>query len=115
VIEGRILEVGRPNWDGKVFVGWYRDANLKQLYNMNTKVISEMTLYARWENPSPAGWFSVDAQGTLVGCNPPDGTATVVIPEGVKEIPAWFVLAFGLNQPGKPGFPTGKGIKEFIL
>ena len=115
VIEGRTLEVGRPDWDGKVFVGWYRDAGLKQLYNMNTKVISEMTLYARWENPSPPEWFAINANGVLEACFAPAGTAVVVVPEGVKVIGDWFVLASGLNAPGKPGFPTGKAIKEFIL
>ncbi len=115
VREGGTIELDRPSMEDKVFVGWYKDATLKQLYNMSTKVLADVTLYARWVDPSPAEWFAVDGQGTLVGCAPPDGTAIVVIPEGVKEIPAWFVLANGLNEPGKPGFPTGKNIKEFIL
>ena len=115
VREGATVELDRPSMEGKVFVGWYKDAAFTQLYNVSAKVITDINLYARWVDPSPMEWFAIDGLGTLVGCAPPDGTTTVVIPEGVKEIPAWFVLATGLNEPGKPGFPTGKNIKEFIL
>ncbi|SDD71510.1 InlB B-repeat-containing protein [Niabella drilacis] len=115
VIEGRTLSLQKPGREGYVFVGWYADEGLTNIYNMNTKIVSDLTLYARWVQPSPQGWFNIDAAGNLLSCAPPEGTTTVVIPEGVKTIPDWFVLANGLNQPGKPGFPSGKAVKEFIL
>lgn len=115
IVEGKYLTVDKPVYAGFVFVNWYEDAGMTKLFNFNEPVTADKTLYARWVTPSPAGWFSIDANGVLVGCAPPAGTATVVVPDGVKAIPAWFILANGLNAPGKPGFPTGKDIKEFVL
>lgn len=115
VVEGKYLTVDKPVYAGFVFVNWYEDAGMTKPFNFNEPVNSDKTLYARWVTPSPGGWFSIDANGVLVGCSPAAGATTVVVPEGVKVIPAWFVLANGLNAPGKPGFPTGKDIKEFVL
>ena len=115
VIEGRTMELDKPKYDGHIFVAWYMDNEFGKIFSFNTPVTSDLTLYARWETPSPESWFAVDGNGVLTSCAPPDGTVTVVIPEGVKAIPAWFILANGLNEPGKPGFDTGKNIKEFIL
>lgn len=115
IVEGKYLTVDKPVYAGFVFVNWYEDAGMTKPFNFNEPVTADKTLYARWVTPSPAGWFSIDANGVLVGCVPPAGTATVVVPDGVKAIPAWFILANGLNAPGKPGFPTGKDIKEFVL
>lgn len=115
VIEGRKIEVDKPVYDGHTFVSWYEDAEFSKLFSLNTAITTDITLYARWLEPSPSGWFSIDANGVLTSCSPPDGTKVVVIPEGVKTIPAWFILANGLNEPGKPGFDSGKNIAEFIL
>lgn len=115
IVEGKYLTADKPVYAGFVFVNWYEDAGMTKPFNFNEPVTADKTLYARWVTPSPAGWFSIDANGVLVGCAPPAGTTTVVVPDGVKVIPAWFILANGLNAPGKPGFPTGKDIKEFVL
>jgi len=115
VIEGRYLVLANPTYAGFVFVNWYENSEMTKLANLKDPIIANKTLYAKWLAPSPSSWFSIDGAGTLTSCNPPAGTTIVVIPEGVKAIPAWFILANGLNAPGKPGFPTGKNIKEFIL
>ena len=39
-----------PTKDGNVFTGWYRDANLTEIYNFAAPVESDLTLYARWGN-----------------------------------------------------------------
>jgi len=115
VKEGKYLEVTKPVLDGSVFVNWYENQELTLLFDAGKPITTDKTLYARWEKNSPSTWFIIDGSGVLTACTPPDGTKTVVIPEGVKAIPAWFVLANGLNEPGKPGFPNGKNIQEFIL
>jgi len=115
VIEGRKIELEKPVFAGNIFISWYEDAGFTKIFNLNTGITADLTLYARWEKPSPASWFNIEGDGVLSSCSPPDGTSVVVIPEGVKTIPAWFVLANGLNEPGKPGFDTGKNISEFIL
>jgi|GEM_PF-1173007 len=115
VKEGKYLEVPKPVLDGSVFVNWYENQELTLLFDAGKPITSDKTLYARWEKNSPSSWFVIDGSGVLTSCTPPDGTKTVVIPEGVKAIPAWFVLVNGLNAPGKPGFPNGKNIQEFIL
>ena len=115
VREGRSLDLDRPTFANHVFVAWYEDAAFTKLYSSRTPITADKKLYARWVEPSPESWYAINENGTLVACNPPEGTKIVVFPEGLKEIPAWFILATGLNDPGKPGFPNGKNIEEFIL
>lgn len=115
VIEGRRIQLDKPTYEEHVFVGWYEDVLFTKIFNFSTTITADKKLYARWVEPSPASWFGINENGVLTACNPPEGTKIVVFPEGLKEIPAWFVLATGLNEPGKPGFPTGKNIEEFIL
>lgn len=38
-----------PKKADKVFGGWYKDKNLTDKYNFNTKVTSDMILYAKWD------------------------------------------------------------------
>ncbi|MDR2867711.1 MAG: InlB B-repeat-containing protein [Acholeplasmatales bacterium] len=38
-----------PTKSGFVFVGWYTDADLTYLYDFNTLVYYDFTLYAKWE------------------------------------------------------------------
>ena len=43
----------RPNNPTKAcsrFVGWYTNSSLTNLYNFNTRVYKNMTLYAKWED-----------------------------------------------------------------
>jgi len=116
VIQGKYLAMpNKPTLNGSVFIGWYEDALFSSPFNFNQPILTDKTLYVRWEKQSPSSWFTIDGNGLLTSCVPPDGTTVVVIPSNVKAIPAWFVLANGLNEPGKPGFATGKNIKEFIL
>lgn len=114
VREGFTVNVEPPTYPDHIFAGWHVDESLTTLYDLDIPVTEALTLYARWVMPSPSSWFVVD-DGVLVQCTPPDGTEVVVIPEGVTTIPDWFVLANGLNEAGKPGFPAGKDIREFIL
>lgn len=116
VIQGKCFAIpDKPTLNGSVFIGWYEDAEFSNPFNFNLPILTDKKLYARWENQSPSSWFTIDGNGLLTSCTPPDGTKVVIIPSNVKAIPAWFVLANGLNEPGKPGFATGKNIKEFIL
>jgi len=112
--EGHLPILDAPAYPDHVFVNWYLDEALTELFDPTVPISEDLTLYARWVTPSPSSWFVID-NGTLTMCTPPDGTDVVVIPEGVTTLPDWFVLANGLNEPGKPGFPTGKDIREFIL
>lgn len=98
VRSGKHIDYFRPNADGdKVFGGWYVDAACSEAFEFETTIIeSDTTLYALWHDPSPAEWFTID-NGVLTGCTVPEGTKTVVVPEGVTEIGQWLVLANGGN------------------
>ncbi|MFR9503955.1 MAG: InlB B-repeat-containing protein [Rikenellaceae bacterium] len=37
-----------PTKEGYSFVGWYNDADLSEAWDVNTKIISNITLYAKW-------------------------------------------------------------------
>ncbi|MBQ3000127.1 MAG: leucine-rich repeat protein [Oscillospiraceae bacterium] len=50
-----------PTKEGFIFGGWHTDAALTQLYDFGKPVISDMTLYAKWEEkPVSGGGSSVD-------------------------------------------------------
>ncbi|MCM1557852.1 MAG: InlB B-repeat-containing protein, partial [Anaeroplasma bactoclasticum] len=38
-----------PERDGYIFKGWYTDEALQNAYNFSTKVLEDITLYAKWE------------------------------------------------------------------
>ncbi|MBQ1678253.1 MAG: InlB B-repeat-containing protein, partial [Oscillospiraceae bacterium] len=43
-----------PTKDGFAFAGWYSDAALTQAYAFSAPVTADLTLYAKWEEESPA-------------------------------------------------------------
>lgn len=45
---GTITEPTAPTKDGYNFSGWYSDSGLTTLYDFNTAVTSDITLYAKW-------------------------------------------------------------------
>lgn len=112
---GREPILPNPSEEGYAFVGWYKDDQFKNLFTTDEPSREDITLFGRFERYSPASWFSVSQNGVLEKCTPAAGTSVVVLPEGITHIPDWFVLANGLNEPGKPGFATGADIREFIL
>lgn len=65
---GKLTEPTAPTKDGYNFVGWYIDSSLQNAYDFNSKVLEEMTLYAKWEekpvDPSlPVYTISYNPQG----------------------------------------------------
>ena len=53
-----------PIKDGKVFTGWYSDAELTEIYNFSTQVNEDITLYASWVNPeTPQYWVTFNSNG----------------------------------------------------
>lgn len=49
ILRGALVkEPVSPFKAGMMFAGWYTDANLTQLYDFNTPVMSDLTLYAKW-------------------------------------------------------------------
>lgn len=93
--KGSYIDYFRPQYADKAFGGWYTDKECTSPYDFTMSQVSEdMTLYAKWHDPSPADWFTI-TDGVLTGCTVPAGTRTVVVPEGVTQIGQWFVLANG--------------------
>lgn len=45
---GRVAKPADPTKSGYTFDAWYADEELETLYNFQTKVTSDMTLYAKW-------------------------------------------------------------------
>lgn len=91
--QGSYIDYFRPTYGDKAFGGWYTDKECTRQFDFPmTQVSEDLTLYAKWHDPSPADWFTI-SDGVLTGCTVPAGTQTVVIPEGVTQIGQWFVLA----------------------
>ncbi len=55
VVQGTYInKPTNPTLTGKVFAGWFKDKELKIIWNFaNSTVHSDMTLYAKWEDPTP--------------------------------------------------------------
>ncbi len=47
--EAILTELPEPYRDGYVFDGWYVDPNLQIPYELNEKIRSSFTLYAKWD------------------------------------------------------------------
>ena len=45
---GKITEPSNPTREGYTFTGWYTDLNCSNLYDFNSQVTSDFTLYAGW-------------------------------------------------------------------
>ena len=68
VIEDKTVEEGKtvsapkkPENEGYIFDGWYADAEYSSKYDFKTKVMSDLTLYAKWTLivPSTVKWAGV--------------------------------------------------------
>ena len=44
----KITPPTRIEKDDYIFAGWYKDAELKQIFDFDTEIVSDITLYARW-------------------------------------------------------------------
>lgn len=80
-----------PKRTGYTFVNWYRDSRLTQVYNFNSPVTSNITLYAKW-NPIPPAKKTV-----------PDTTRTEVYGDVLYKVTVSHaangtVTAFKLNN-----------------
>jgi uncharacterized repeat protein (TIGR02543 family) len=75
---GKVAQVTPPTRAGYTFGGWYSDAALTSLWDVNTAVTGNMTLYARWSSNQP----STDVESHTLGVvkvypNPTSGMVTV--------------------------------------
>lgn len=97
-------KIEKPEYKGNTFVNWYEDPEFTKPFNPLGKVTNDITLYARWVKKSPSDWFTIDDNGMLLSCTPPEGTTVINMPDEVKIIPSQFVIQNNLRL-----------IKEFIL
>ena len=44
-----VSALSNPVREGYTFIGWYTDKDYKNKYDFNTKITSDITLYAKWE------------------------------------------------------------------
>jgi len=54
-----------PTKEGYDFVGWYTDEQLKNEYDFNTSITSNLTLYAKWEVKKYEVMFVTDSDTTI--------------------------------------------------
>ena len=85
-----------PVKDGFVFDGWYSDKSLTKVFDINTKIVSSMTLYAKWvENPGDNSKnelvLTVGKKDASVFGETKENDVSPVIRNGRTMLPARFV------------------------
>lgn len=78
-----------PQKIGARFAGWYTDPNYTERYNFLIPVTADMTLYASWAYPAPAGVLKLPAILTSIEDQAFAGVGAegVIIPDSVNFIP----------------------------
>ncbi|MDR0301608.1 MAG: InlB B-repeat-containing protein [Treponema sp.] len=71
---GMVSRPDAPAKSGFIFVDWYSDSGLTALYNFNTPVINDITLYAKWLQSIAS--IAITVTGPATG-DTPNTTATV--------------------------------------
>jgi len=56
----KLVKPEDPKKDGYTFMGWFTDKELTSVYDFDTKVIKNFTLYAKWEKVDDEGTGSVN-------------------------------------------------------
>lgn len=63
-----------PTKDGKVFAGWYKEAELTNQFDFNTAITADITLYAKWADAANANVRAgAQAAGAPAGKGPAAG------------------------------------------
>lgn len=83
-------EPDAPMKTGAYFGGWYTDENCgeEDLFDFETPVTADLTLFAKWIVPEPAGFLKLPASLTTIEAEAFSGVAAeaVIIPETVTTI-----------------------------
>lgn len=102
--EGSNVQLPTPTLEGKVFGGWYTDAEFKTESKVTSLTKDNVTLYARWESPASGTTHSISYAldgGTL----PSDAPMTFDEGSGLWDLPV----------PTKEGFRFVSWSQEHIL
>ena len=67
-----------PTKEGHLFVDWYTDPEFTTVFNRDTKVTSDMTLYAKW---------SADADNVIIKLHYGDTTEDIKVVKGETRLP----------------------------
>ena len=63
---GVVSEPSIPVYQGKVFEGWYIDANLTTPYDFQTQVSEDITLYAKWRDATKYDELTSDKENVII-------------------------------------------------
>lgn len=71
---GTISEPSAPVKEGFVFEGWYTDQNCTEIFDFNTKIMRNLTLYAKWSEDENSGQIDTpdDWENPFIDVNEPD-------------------------------------------
>jgi len=104
---GTVAEPAAPTKAYFAFAGWYSDSNLTQVFDFNTPITGNITLYAKW-TPSPVGGMflmTIDLNG---------GTNTTSSPL-TGEVSANETMYFTDNLNGFIIPPSGKVLAGYEI
>jgi len=82
VTKGDQIELPRdPEKEGDIFLGWYTDADFVKKFIPESKIVEDITLYAKWESSETVTYtvrYVTEVNGKQKDiCDPKEGTATL--------------------------------------
>jgi uncharacterized repeat protein (TIGR02543 family) len=76
-VGGKVAQPDNPTRAGYTFVGWYSDETFASAWDFNATVAGDMTLYAKWNDPSSTGVEGHALSVARVYPNPTSGEVTI--------------------------------------
>ena len=102
----KVAKPANPTRDGYTFDGWYTDAACTTLYNFDTPVTGDMTLYAKWtkvEVPTDPEQPGTDPEQPTDPDQPGTDPEVPTKPENPGTDPEKPGTGTGTDDPNKPG------------
>lgn len=95
---------------GHTFTGWYLDSALTQEFSLNSPVLSDLTLYAGWQQNFVEVSFAVNGGEAISPLSTPEGQPLADVPTPVRE---WYAFTGWYTDPElTESFDPGQAITE---
>ena len=119
VKEGSTINLPTLTYEGYTFGGWYSDVNFNNEFTKNTKVESDLTLYAKWTKngepaPTPTTTYTITFDANGHGTAPQSVSGVTAIPQRLPSLEAdgYRFIGWGTSASATTAVAAGTAITE---